>query len=242
MSIIVDVALISPYLEHVTDEVRESTGVVEARAGRAASRRRGSLSKGDRREQAILDGARELLQTQPIDRLTVDALASAAGISRSSFYFYFDSKQAVLVALLGGLWQEQATLADRGWLSASGPEEHLLRDAVATSVRMWREHGPLLRHAMLSEDPDPAILAFRTRIMSGYVERASARIRRDQAAGLTPTGPPDPENLAAMTYYVELTTLASATTGPGATFGPDADAYLIDSLTNVRLRMLYGTP
>ena len=227
---------------HVTEEVPEAIGVAQAGAGRAASRRRGSQSKGDRREQAILDGARELLQIQPVDRLTVDALASAAGISRSSFYFYFDSKQAVLVALLSSLWQEQATLADRGWLSAAGPQEQLLREALATSVRMWREHGPLLRHAMLSDDPDPAILAFRTRIMNGYIERASARIRRDQEAGLTPMGPPDPENLAAMTYYVELTTLASATTGPGATFGPDADAYLVDALTNVRLRMLYGTP
>ena len=227
---------------HVTEEVPEAIGVAQAGAGRAASRRRGRQSKGDRREQAILDGARELLQTQPVDRLTVDALASAAGISRSSFYFYFDSKQAVLVALLSSLWQEQATLADRGWLSAAGPQEQLLREALATSVRMWREHGPLLRHAMLSDDPDPAILAFRTRIMNGYIERASARIRRDQEAGLTPMGPPDPENLAAMTYYVELTTLASATTGPGATFGPDADAYLVDALTNVRLRMLYGTP
>ena len=224
--------------------MREPDGTPATVPGRTASstRRRATQSKGDRREQAILDGARELLLTQPVDRLTVDAMASAAGISRSSFYFYFDSKQAVLLALLGGLWQEAAALADRGWLSASGPEETMLREAMATSVRMWREHGPLLRHAMLSDDPDPAIGAFRSRIINGYITRATARIQRDQAAGLTPAGPPDAEHLAAMTYYVELMTLATATTGPDATLGPAADAYLIDALTRVRLRMLYGTP
>ncbi len=210
-------------------------------AGGTADRRRSPQSKGDRREQAILDGARELLRTQPVEQLTVDALARAAGISRSSFYFYFDSKQAVLRALLGGLANEAATQADQGWLSASGPRPDLLRAAMATSVQVWRRHGPLLCHAMLGDNVDPALGEFRSRLFDGYVGRAAARIRRDQAAGLIGDAPPAPEDLAAMMFWVEVRALGTATR-PGAKTGAAVDAYLADSLTNVKLRLLYGAP
>ena len=72
----------------------------------APSRPPGARRAGDRREQAILDGARSLLEAKPLSQVTTDELAGAAGLSRSSFYFYFDSKQAVLAALLEGLSDE----------------------------------------------------------------------------------------------------------------------------------------
>jgi AcrR family transcriptional regulator len=64
-----------------------------------ASRRRGGPSKGDLKEAAILDTAWRLLAEKPFTGVTIEELAAGAGISRSSFYFYFDSRDAVIRAL-----------------------------------------------------------------------------------------------------------------------------------------------
>ncbi|HKT02116.1 MAG TPA: TetR/AcrR family transcriptional regulator, partial [Rugosimonospora sp.] len=61
-------------------------------------RRRGPR-KGDLREQAILDTAWRLLAVKPASTITVDELAAGAELSRSSFYFYFDSRDAAITAL-----------------------------------------------------------------------------------------------------------------------------------------------
>lgn len=65
---------------------------------RGGGRRRGP-SKGDRTEAAILDVAWGLLPEKPLSSITISDLAQGAGISRSSFYFYFESKDAVVLAL-----------------------------------------------------------------------------------------------------------------------------------------------
>ncbi|MDV7267511.1 TetR/AcrR family transcriptional regulator, partial [Rhodococcus oxybenzonivorans] len=59
--------------------------------------------KGDMREQAILEGAYEILRTEPLRNVSIDDLAKRAGLSRSSFYFYFESKWQVLSALLSSV-------------------------------------------------------------------------------------------------------------------------------------------
>src|SRR5690349_3164270 len=56
--------------------------------------------KGDRREQAILEGAYDLLRTTPLRNISIVDITTRAELSRSSFYFYFESKWQVLSALL----------------------------------------------------------------------------------------------------------------------------------------------
>ena len=56
--------------------------------------------KGDRREQALLEGAYDLLRTMPLRNISIHDITERAGLSRSSFYFYFESKWQVLSALL----------------------------------------------------------------------------------------------------------------------------------------------
>src|SRR5262245_31819762 len=63
------------------------------------SRRQRPPRKGDLREAAILDRAWALLAEKPLSHITIEDLVSGARISRSSFYFYFESKDAVIRAL-----------------------------------------------------------------------------------------------------------------------------------------------
>src|SRR2546425_883486 len=101
--------------------------------------RRRAPSKGDRRERALLDTARALLARKPLADITIDELAGGAEISRSSFYFYFDSKLAVVVTLLHELTSELNADASP-WLDGIEPDEAGLRRAIAALAAIWRTH------------------------------------------------------------------------------------------------------
>lgn len=51
-------------------------------------------------ERAILATAQRLIEQRPLADISVDDLAKGAGICRPTFYFYFASKDAVLLTLL----------------------------------------------------------------------------------------------------------------------------------------------
>jgi AcrR family transcriptional regulator len=57
-------------------------------------------SRGDRQRDAIVTAVRELLEERPFSDLSVSTISERAGVARSGFYFYFDSKYAVLAVIL----------------------------------------------------------------------------------------------------------------------------------------------
>lgn len=57
-------------------------------------------SRGDRQRDAIVTAVRELLQERSFADLSVSTISERAGVARSGFYFYFDSKYAVLATIL----------------------------------------------------------------------------------------------------------------------------------------------
>ncbi len=195
-----------------------------------ASRRR-PPTRGDRREQAILDGARALLEAAPLSQVTTDELASAAGLSRSSFYFYFDSKQAVLAALLEGLADELR--AENGpWLEAAGPAEAELRAATAHSVALWRTHGGLLRQAF-GGAVDGQLADWRAGVIARGTDRLVLKVERDRSAGLAPPGPPSAQVLARGLQALRIGLLSEVRP-------PEDDDGLVDDVVAATLRLLYG--
>jgi AcrR family transcriptional regulator len=62
--------------------------------------RRAPRLSGDERQRAIVEAFEGLLQSRPMADIAIDEIAAGAAISRSAFYFYFPSKQAVLLELL----------------------------------------------------------------------------------------------------------------------------------------------
>jgi AcrR family transcriptional regulator len=57
-------------------------------------------SRGDRQRDAIVTAVRELLEERPFSDLSVSTISERAGVARSGFYFYFDSKYAALAVIL----------------------------------------------------------------------------------------------------------------------------------------------
>jgi AcrR family transcriptional regulator len=57
-------------------------------------------SRGDRQRDAIMAAVRELLHERSFADLSVSMISERAGVARSGFYFYFDSKYSVLATIM----------------------------------------------------------------------------------------------------------------------------------------------
>ncbi|MDO3401700.1 TetR/AcrR family transcriptional regulator [Mycolicibacterium neoaurum] len=105
---------------------------------------RRALSKGERQRQTILTTLAELLERRPIGELTVNEISSAAGVQRSGFYFYFESKYAPLAVLAADIWSELMERAE-SFVRHDGEDVDDFLDRVqeATSQE-WRKHSAVL--------------------------------------------------------------------------------------------------
>ncbi|WBB69964.1 TetR/AcrR family transcriptional regulator [Micromonospora sp. WMMD812] len=190
-------------------------------------------TKGDQRERALLDAARELLRHKPLAQLTIDEVSAAAGITRSGFYFYFESKHALLAELysetLGVSEQEMSE-----WVESDQLDRAALRRGFAKGLRRWKIDGRWLSEAFLNPDPGPEVLAVREKIIGSGCMVMERRIERDARANRTV--PADPKLLSLMVVNLRLSMFAQAYSHPEE----QSDDELLDALTDASLRMLYG--
>jgi len=208
-----------------------------------SGRRRG-VRKGDAREADILRTFEGLIATKPLSAIGIDELALGAGISRSAFYFYFASKDAVLTSLLDSL--EENLLAENADWYDGGPAEPALRRSLQHGAALWSARGPLLSLIYQASDVPEPVLRFRARSLERQQRGAVERIERERAAGLAPAGPPSAAVLAAALIQLR-TGLLHQTFGPGndqpavenGRLPTDRDQ-LIEDLLAVMLRLLYG--
>jgi len=195
-------------------------------------RRRGGPTKGDQREAQILAATRALLAERSAADLTVDAIAKAAGVTRTAFYFYFPTKHAVVAALLAELWDDFG--ASHGWFASEGPDRAGLREQHRIVAEVWRRHGEILVCARGSVEYEP-VLEWADRLHDRFVTGLVGKIERDRVAGLAPDGVPA-EALAAMVWDVRDARFRAMTD-----LGQAALDRALDQLTEVVLRMVYGT-
>lgn len=119
-----------------------------AEAKRGSGRRRTSPSKGDLRELAILDASERQLGEIGVRHMTVETIATAAGITRGALYFYFSSKNDVLAALVQRTADGVAGAVGRAQAQAPDDPREALQKAVLQTAQMWQEHGPVMRVAV----------------------------------------------------------------------------------------------
>lgn len=200
-------------------------------------RRRGAR-KGDAREADILRTFEELIATKPLSAISIDELALGAGISRSAFYFYFSSKDAVLTSLLDGL-EESLLTENADWYEGQAAEP-ALRRSLQYGATLWAARGPLLRLIYQATDVPEPVLQFRARSLERQQRAAVRRIESERAAGLAPAGPPTPELLAAALVQLRTGLFCQAFAPDGDQPGPPDPDALIEDLLALMLRLLYG--
>jgi AcrR family transcriptional regulator len=60
----------------------------------------------------ILRNARRLFARDGYDRVSMDSIAAACGLTKPVLYYYFENKRAVLLAVLQAHWAEQAAVVE----------------------------------------------------------------------------------------------------------------------------------
>jgi len=199
--------------------------------------RRAPRPSGDDRELAILATAERLLGERPLGAISVDDLARGAGISRPTFYFYFASKDAVLLSLLDRVVAEaDAATLDAALLPAAGPREGW-RQAITTYFETFRAHRSLTLAWAEARSTNAEIRDLWARVFDAWAQRCAAAIEAERARGAAPPGPPA-RDLAVLLNSMNERALYATFSGDG----PAVDeSTVVEVLLEVWLRTIYGT-
>jgi AcrR family transcriptional regulator len=164
--------------------------MTSALTGATGRGRRAARPSGDDRQLAILATAERLLADRPLTAISIDDLARGAGISRPTFYFYFPSKEAVLLTLLDRVI-EQADTAAAGVLDrlCDNPRA-TLRDTIATFYQTFREHRAVTLAAARARGTNAEVRQLWATVMESWVRLTTAAIEAERARGAAPAGLP----------------------------------------------------
>lgn len=102
--------------------------------------RRTKRPSGEERERAIRATLEKLLESKSLHEISIDDLARGAGISRPTFYFYYESKESVLLALMDEIVREADAASDLAQLAIEQDPQRFLRDALAAYVTILGGH------------------------------------------------------------------------------------------------------
>jgi AcrR family transcriptional regulator len=168
---------------------------------RRAARRATGPRKGERRQQAVLDALEQLLATVPFAEITIDDIARHAGISRSSMYFYFASKEDVLSALHQRTYETMSETMGP-LLADETPVAAAMRDAIERVGANWREHRHALRTFHEFAMVAPAFGQEWRQRLEQHVAALTAIIERERAAGRADSGPPPAPAIAGGWFWM----------------------------------------
>jgi AcrR family transcriptional regulator len=125
--------------------------------------------------------------------LTIAQIAAAAGVSRSSLYFYFADKAQILLVLYTDVLEQMSAELERWFADPSRHAEPWSGASIRTAVTVARGNANVVCAALDSRGTNREI----DHALSTYFDRAVGRctllIERERAAGLAPSsGPPAP--------------------------------------------------
>jgi AcrR family transcriptional regulator len=201
-----------------------------------ARRARGTRGVGPDLRETILAATVRLLAERQFGDLAVNDILSAAGVSRGSFYFYFDSKQDVLAELVRRA-VAQGHVAASPWLASPPDKTAALRAGTAAGARLWQANAPVLRAIVENWRADPRLTQLWLEQMQSFTDAALVQIRADQRV-LQRLGGLDIAAVASsLTWLSERLYYLAATGTPPF----DNQDTLIDTLVHIWASALYGS-
>jgi AcrR family transcriptional regulator len=185
-------------------------------------------------EHRVLEATEALLgEGVPFADLSVERIATRAGLSRTAFYFYFRDRRELLMRLSTGVADALYAEAQAWWSGEdAGPAE--LRDALGRVIALYREHGPLLRAVVEASAYDESVAGFWRALVARFVDATRARIEAEQRAGRAPAMPAH-DVAFSLCWMTERTCYQRLVQG-----GELGDADLVRALARVWLGAVYG--
>ena len=210
-------------------------------SGRPARRQHGRRAAppagaGQDLREAILAATARLLADHSFTDLAVSDILNAAGISRGTFYFYFDSKQAVLGELVRRAVAQGHTAA-APWLAGPADPVAALRTGTAAGAQLWQASAPVLRAIVENWRTDPRLTALWLEQMQTFADATIAQIAADPSAQISLIGHDTAAVASALTWLSERLYYLAATGTPPF----DNQDTLIDTLVYIWTAVLYRT-
>jgi AcrR family transcriptional regulator len=210
--------------------------VTTAAQPRAARGRRATRPSGDDRELAILDTATRLLDERPLHAISVDDLAKGAGISRPTFYFYFPSKDAVLMTLMERVITEaDAALAGLTEQTPSDRNE-FIRTGINFFFEGFGSHKGVTRSGYEARATIPEASELWSRYMQKWIDNTARIIEVERARGVAPVTLPAQDLATALNLMNERVLMAAFADERPAV----PEDHILDTLVHIWLTTIYG--
>jgi AcrR family transcriptional regulator len=140
-------------------------------------------SRGDRQRDAIVTAVRELLQERSFADLSVSTISERAGVARSGFYFYFDSKYAVLAVILADAGDLLDSLTHH--FAPREPGETpaaFAKRMVGSAAAVYSNDDPVLKACAVARNTDAQIREMMDDFYDGIIDKLITLLEQDSEA------------------------------------------------------------
>jgi AcrR family transcriptional regulator len=192
-------------------------------------------SRGDRQRDAIVGAVRELLKEQPFADLSVSTISERAGVARSGFYFYFDSKYAVLAVIVAEAMAELDQLThDFAPREADESPATFARRMVGYAAMVYASNNPIMHATTLARNTDAQIREIMNDFEDTVIDKIVGLVRQDDGAR------PISGDLPALVRMLTATTSMTLTHDSAFVGRGDDPARAVDVVERLWLYALWG--
>jgi AcrR family transcriptional regulator len=193
-----------------------------------------TTTRGDERRGALLASLDAILREgeAPLDSVNIADISRRAGVTRSAFYFYFESKATAVAALMEEMYAESLAAAANLRDEASPREniEATIRDLFAT----WERHQHLFRAMLDARATSATVRTLWESDRESFVTPLAAVIDDERAAGRAPEGAP---SAALASVLLELNDRMLERLSLGGRLDREE---LVETVVHIWLRSIYG--
>lgn len=169
--------------------------------------RKSKGNRAQRRDEArarLLRVVEHMLdEGESFTELSVERLVQAAGMSRSTFYVYFEDKGDLLHAWFSEINEEMITAAAPWWQIDGDSTRKDLRAVLERIVKTYRPHTTLMAATYDAAAYDPSVRELVEKTMSANIASLRKHISAGQKAGFIDSALPAPQTAAWLTWMAE---------------------------------------
>lgn len=187
---------------------------------------------------AILTTAEHLLEEHSLTDISVDDLAKGAGISRPTFYFYFPSKEAVLLTLLDRVVNEADSALETLTKNSDSDRDIMWRTGINVFFETFGAHKAVVRACQTARGTSADVAELWTASMQKWVNYTASIIEAERERGAAPATLPAQELATALNLMNERTLFASfAAERPSV-----PETRVLDTLVHIWISSIYSSP
>lgn len=192
-------------------------------------------SRGDRQRDAIVTAVRELLEERPFADLSVSTISERAGVARSGFYFYFDSKYAVLAVIVAEAMEQLDALTHNFAPREPGETPPVFaKRMVGSAAAVFATNDPIMSACAVAQNTDAQIRELMNDFEDGVIAKIVGLVEQDDGAR------PITDDLPALVRTLTSTT-AMTLSHDAAFVGRDTDpGRALDVVERLWLNALWG--